>query len=228
MVNSILFISDSHGTDYGVKSYVSLISEKHTKKVKKICYGGMPIDYFIEKVSLLDKSEKVDLTIIQIGNPDVHPRMPHKVLKHLRSKGLKFCRDSLFSIPPTLNLSYLLRFPFFLFRLLLIRFYQEYYNSINEIQSKLAIIIRDLERISKKIIIVPLFKINSFVYGDYHNKNVDMVNSFLSNNYPDYFLTSANLNYEIYKKQFNLDGFHFNDRFHYKLSEELITLMKRV
>ncbi|MCG6184563.1 hypothetical protein H1215_18960 [Anoxybacillus sp. LAT_38] len=226
MANKILFISDSHGTDYGVKSYVSLICENLVdKEVKKICYGGKPIDYFIEKVLSLNRDEKFDFAIIQIGNPDVHPRMPHKILKYFRSKGLTFCRDSLFSIPPSFNLSYILRFPFFLLRLILIRFYREYYNSNKEIQDKLTFLVKNLEEIADKIIILPLLKVNHHLYGEYHNNNVDIINDFLRKSYPDYIFTSKNLGYSVYKKEYNLDGFHFRDNFHIKLSEELIKII---
>jgi hypothetical protein len=227
VVDKILFISDSHGTDYGVKSFVSIICENLVdKKIKKICYGGKPLDYFIEKILSLNRDEKFDFVILQIGNPDVHPRMPHKILKYFRNKGLKFCRDSLFSIPPSFNLSYILRLPFFFFRLILIRFYREYYNSINEIQDKLTFLVEQLEKIADRIIIMPLFKVNHHLYGEYHNKNVEIINDFLRKSYPDYIFLSKNLDYSVYKKYYNLDGFHFRKNFHIKLSEELIKVIK--
>lgn len=216
MRKKVLLVTDSHGTNYGIdNSYTELLLNDGEYCITQVSYGGVPLDFFINEVKGINGN--FDIAIVQVGNPDVHPRMPSKILKFIRNKGIELCRDSLFSVPPKLEFTYFIRFPLFLVRLIFTRFYKEYYNSISDIQHKFKIIVETLESKSQRVIIFPLFKVHPFVYGQTHNKNVEEINNFLNNNYNGEFLKDEIIEFSFYSKFYNFDWFHFNNIYHEKI-----------
>ncbi|MBF7081593.1 SGNH/GDSL hydrolase family protein [Desulfallas sp. Bu1-1] len=167
-----------------------------------------------------------DLCIIQIGNPDIHPRMPINILKYFRKKGLAMFRDSLFSVPPIFGIKYLLRFPFFVIRLIFIRLHQEFYATNNEIIYEFQELIRIIKRSSSELIIMPLFEVNSIIYGKIHNIRAMEINKKILDLYKNIVLNSPLLESKTYRNYYNWDWFHFRQQYHNMLSELLVQAIK--
>jgi hypothetical protein len=142
------------------------------------------------------------------------------MFKFFNKIGLGFIRDSYFSVPPKINLSYLLRLPFFIIRLFATRFIKESYMANSDIKTTLDEILQKIKQDSN-LLILPLFCVNSKVYGKFHNHNCDIINSFLSRKYKEDFLDDKLTDYSVYKKYYNKDCFHFKTNYHDSLSDKI-------
>jgi hypothetical protein len=227
-MKNILIICDSHGTRWGAIGYAWQIKNKlRNINIEILEYGGVGLNKIYEDIKKdIFKLEFYDMIIIGIGNPDIHPRMPKKIINLLKRFGLTFIRDSYFSVPPIINLSYLIRFPFFLLRLILIRFINETYLSNVMVVEYIDKIVNQLQYKTKKIIILPLFEVNELVYTNTHNQNAIEINTILKKKYVNDLFQSKLLDNNEYKKYYNYDGFHFKTIFHEKLSIELVKIIK--
>jgi len=79
---------------------------------------------------------------------------------------------------------------------------------------------------TQRVIILPLWDVNKFVYTDKHNKNAREINTLLKKEYKQDFFESEIFISNEYKKYYNYDSFHFKNTFHEKLSQELIAYLK--
>ena len=227
-MKNFLIICDSHGTKWGAIGYAWQIKKTLNKdRVDILEYGGVSLSKIYKEIQS-DKSmlKNYDVIIIGIGNPDIHPRMPKFFIEFLKKIGLSFVRDSYFSIPPVMIFSYFIRMPFFLFRLLMIRFIDERYLSNQEVLENIQNIVEHLKYKTKKVILLPLWNVNQTVYTRRHNENAKEINSSLKRKFPKEFFESEIFKSDEYKKYYNYDGFHFKNFFHEKLSKELILYLK--
>jgi hypothetical protein len=152
--------------------------------------------------------------------------MPKKIMNLFKIFGLTFIRDSYFSVPPIINLSYIARFPFFLFRLILIRFINETYLSNVMVLQYINKIVNQLQYKAKTIFILPLLEVDELVYTNKHNQNAKEINTGLKKKYGNGLFQNKLLDNYEYKKYYNYDGFHFKNIFHEKLSIELVKIIK--
>lgn len=221
-MKKILFISDSHGANYGASSYSSFLSNKY--KIEKMIFAGKHSDYIKENITI---DKKYDYIFIQVGNPDVHPRMPHLLLKSTR-KLLPFVRDSLFTVPPKFSIMYFIRLPFFFIRIFVTKFiYREFYLKNDVVVNNIKKIYDLCTGKSNKIIILPLFKVSPIFYSKYHNINVEICNEKMRDLFSNIVLENNILNYEYYKKYYNRDLFHFKEKYHIQLSELIINIIEK-
>lgn len=222
----VLIIADSHGADYGVCGYASRMKKKmrQTLDIDILKFGGVPIKKIRSQLCRTTYPQ-YDIVIFQIGNPDVHPRLPQGLLRVMRKIGGAVFRDSLFSVPPVLRWDYPLRLPLFLLRLVVIRFYREYYATDDEILSEFAKIIKKFRDNGAEFFIIPLFQVCPITYGKYHNDRVLRINSLLYSRWGRKVLHCTCLQEAHYRKCYNLDRFHFNDQYHEVLTEQLIKVM---
>ena len=219
-MKKILFISDSHGANYGATSYSSFLSNKY--EIEKMIFAGKHTGYIKENI-IFDK--KYDYIFIQVGNPDVHPRMPHLLLKRMR-KLLPFVRDSLFTVPPRFSIMYIIRFPFFFLRILVTKFvYREFYLKNDIVVNNIKKIYDLCKDKSNKILIFPLFKVSPIFYSKYHNSNVEVCNEKMRDLFSNNMLENEVLNYKYYKNYYNRDLFHFKEKYHIQLSELIINIV---
>jgi hypothetical protein len=227
-MKKILIICDSHGTKWGATGYAWQIkSILNESKVDILEYGGVRLTKIYEDIRNNSATlENYDSVIIGIGNPDIHPRMPKIIMNLFKEIGLKFVRDSYFSVPPTINLSYLVRVPFFLFRLIVIRFKNETYLTNKEVFKSMSHIIDYMQNKVKKVIVLPLWDVNQLVYTNQHNNNAKEINKLLEKEYTSEFFESKIFKSAEYKRYYNYDGFHFKNIFHKKLSNEIIRYLK--
>jgi len=220
-VKKVLILCDSHGTKWGATGYAWRVKDMLTDfDIDILEYGGISLNKIVQDIekSQVDL-ESYDVVIMGVGNPDIHPRMPKRFMNLLKKFRLTFVKDSYFSIPPVVNLSYIARIPFFIFRLVVIRFIHETYL---DQKSFLYWIRRLIQHRTKKIVIIPLLFVNPLVYTDRHNRSAKELNDTLSELYKDSFLRDEFFQYNNYKRYHNCDFFHFNDTFHQKLSNHLV------
>ncbi|OBY92285.1 hypothetical protein A6723_028625 [Pseudomonas sp. AU11447] len=205
----LLITCDSHGTNWGCIGYAELIRKSLEDKnweVTTLAFPGLSLRKAAPSI-IASLETKYDAVIIGLGNPDIHPRIPKKIIASLKKIGIRNIRDSYFSVPPFLSLSYFARLPLFILRLILIRFYKETYLSQNEIKRVLSKIIDVSLKKSKKTIIIPTFKINEKVYGTDHNTRSTDINNYLINNYTEHIVNPQK------KANYNIDFFHFKQNF---------------
>lgn len=220
----MLVICDSHGTKWGALGYAWQLKKKlGTNDVDIIEYGGISIQKipFLLKESI--QNSHYTHIIIGLGNVDVHPRMPLNVMKFCRKIKLFFIREGLFSVPPTLNLYYIIRLPFFILKLIIIRFFKQTYLSNDEIRTAIENIYIDLKDKGEYITILPLFEVNEIIYTNYHNIQSKNINSWLMKNYKNIFFDDQIVEKHFYKNYYNYDFFHFKTEYHNMLSDLLIT-----
>lgn len=215
MKNKLLIICDSHGAGYGTTGFAELITQYlgNDWEVDARMFGGIPVTDILEilKVSPLSY---YDAAIVQTGNPDVHPRMPIRPLRWLRSKGFPFMRDSLFSVPPVFSGRYCMRFPFFLLRLIVMRFHQEFIIDIDTLIARTDDIVNLTKRASQTTIIVPIFEVKASVYTGSHNSRAVTVNKHLLDKFPELIVGDRMCSPEQYQDYYNRDGFHFKREYH--------------
>jgi hypothetical protein len=225
----LLIVCDSHGAGYGTVGFSSMIVDRLGSEgweVDVFTYGGIPVKAIHEKLRQTTLS-RYDIAVIQVGNPDVHPRMPIKPLRFFRSRGLKFMRDSLFSVPPNLCLRYYLRFPFFLLRLLVLRFHKEFLVTLSELERDVTALIDFAASNAGELVIMPVFKVKASVYTPAHNERADVINNKLAAKYPHWFLTDSVLSPDVYEKYYNWDGFHFVKEYHELVCDLLVKVILR-
>jgi len=222
-VTQILVVCDSIGSPWGAKGFAhtlrDLVGEDITVSVH--VYAGVPIQSIL-KTSLSSPQAKYDCVIVHVGNPDVHPRMPRRPLKALRSKGLTFCRDGLFSLPPFFSIQWLLRFPFFLFRVILTRIYREHYASVDEIVQNHIRLTDHLAKTCSRIIVIPLYEVPSIVYGAAHNIRTRAVNASLQHHYETLLFDRPSTSRAVYRRFYNWDAFHLRQPYHELLARDLL------
>ena len=211
----VTIVCDSHGAGYGTTGFAELFAKELSPdwRVVSHAFGGLSVRAIYEKL-LEEEMPDSEVAVIQVGNPDVHPRMPIRPLRVLRSLGMSFCRDSLFSIPPKPSLRYCLRFPFFLVRLFVMRFHQEFLVSNKELREDFDRLIDYVRRHAKRVIVMPVFAVHPRVYTDTHQMRATSINAYLAEKYPDMFVEPRVLRPSTYMKYYNKDGFHFIRRYH--------------
>lgn len=228
MTNKILIICDSHGTKWGAVGYAWQI-KKNLKNVQVdiLEYGGVSIKKILNDSRLESlKVNEYDSIIIGLGNADIHPRMPIFVLNMFKRLGLSFVKDSYFTIPPKIILSYILRLPFFIIRLVLIRYYYESYLTDKEFIIFFNKLVEKYNFDKTKLLILPLLYVNENIYTNKHNISANKINNELKQQYSKYFMDGDILNYEAYRRYYNYDFFHFKDKFHEELSDKIIYKLK--
>ncbi len=218
----LLIICDSHGTDWGCMGYAirlkTLLSENWDTTV--LAYPGKDLKKI--HTSLLDENiQYYDAIVLGVGNPDVHPRMPRKIISLFKAMGISSARDSYFSVPPKINLSYLLRLPFFIFRILVIRLRTETYTSIQDLKKLTTQIIDYLSTKTTRLYILPIFKVCETIYGKSHNINADEINEYLFDTHQSSLINEETISESIYRHYRNFDFFHFNDDFQEKLTKTI-------
>lgn len=218
----VLVVCDSHGSDYGAETYATRIKQslQRTTCVDILSFGGKPISQIHEEVKAVIV-QHYDFCILQVGNPDVHPRMPWRLLKGIRSVGIRFVRDSWFSVPPKWQYRSPVKFPLFILRLCLIRVVPSYYASISDIIHSHIKLYDMLSENCDLVLSFPLFEVNEFVYGSSHNQRARAVNCALSRHYGHKFVTLPILSPKVYKLHFNHDCFHFRDSYHRLLGQSI-------
>lgn len=215
----LLIICDSHGTDWGCTGYASRLKNILPPQwdVTILAYPGISLKK-IHCYLLKEDIKQYDSIVLGIGNPDVHPRIPKSVISKLKNLGVKSARDSYFSVPPVINLSYLIRLPFFIFRLFAIRLKTETYASTDELKELTTQTIQLLINRTSNLYILPLFKVSSLVYGKTHNTNADEINEYIRISHPSYLIEDPCITENSYQKYRNLDFFHFKNEYQIKLS----------
>lgn len=223
-VKKVLIICDSHGASYGCKSYSELLKDSEHYNVDIQTFAGLSTDKVIKEMKL---DNDHDYVIIQVGNPDVHPRMPRKLINKIKKVCPYIARDSLFSVPPQISLMYILRYPFFCIRRLVIKRMKkkEYMLSVDEVKNNLKTILERCSKNCKNIILFPLFEVDEKVYGKEHNTNAKIINDWLKENYEENFIDNKILNSTYYKKFYNKDHFHFTNEYHEELLSILYSIM---
>jgi len=229
-MKKMLIICDSHGTKWGAVGYAWQLKNNFKDfDIDILEFGGISIKKIIEDESLILKiKQNYDIVLVGLGNADVHPRMPKTVIDFLKKIGLSFIRDAYFTIPPVINLSYILRLPFFILRIFLLRYFYESYLNEKEFFNYFNKLITMIETKNNNIVILPLFKVNSNIYTDSHNIATDNINSKLEIFYNNYFFNSLKLEHKDYKKYYNFDGFHFRGKFHQNISTILMNHIKKI
>ncbi|MFS2122309.1 hypothetical protein [Pseudomonas sp. Pseusp97] len=222
----LLIICDSHGTNWGCKGYASLIENALIRDwdTTTIKLPGLRIESAI--LAITDTHESYDLILIGLGNPDIHPRIPRKFILALRALGIKKARDSYFSVPPTICISYILRLPLFLLRLILIRLFPEFYSSPKELKSVFTRIIKELSLKSDRILIIPTFRVDHRLYGQAHNVRSREFNDFLQEAFPTSTIDPNRLTCTSYENHYNKDYFHFKQGYQDILSIAIIKLIE--
>lgn len=224
----ILILCDSHGANYGCKSYSMFLKEYYMGKseVEIITYAGISLLKIVESLEVFGDYDKI---IIQIGNPDISPRMPYKFLQRMKKITNNFIRDSLFSIPPKLGFMYFCRLPLFILRLIVIRMMakKNYYSTDEEFKKRYKKIYNILREHSNEVFIIQLFQCNEKIYGNFHNKRALKLNEWLKNEFG--LKTFIDLeDYEVsYKNYFNYDYFHLKTNYHEYLSKIIIDHFER-
>lgn len=210
----ILIICDSHGSNYGVESYSSKISKEYDTEI--LSFPGLSLSKINNELCI---DRNYNIGVLQLGNPDIHPRMPKRFIDKGKKLSFGIVRDSLFSIPPKLSMSFIIRFPFFLIRLLVIRLMKkkEYYTNEEDFYYIYTCIYKKMIKKCEKVIIIPTFEVNETIYGPWHNRYSKIINTWLVNKFNERVLEFNNFN----NKNFNIDFFHFNDYFHLRLYKEL-------
>jgi hypothetical protein len=206
----ILILGDSHSENYGSQCYVEGLGKLY--EVKRITSPGEPIQKMITKLEGVN-IECYDCCIIQLGNPDVHPRILVKHKEYIRRVFGFRIRENLFALPPRFGMKYLFKvIPAFLKRLYGILF-EDCYNSPDEILEAIQTIIDTVD--CRMVIVMPIFPVRSSIYGSLHNQ---LAREFNSNRhkiacvYPDI---------KIYSEDYQADGFHFNNEIHNRIANEL-------
>lgn len=228
MMNKILIICDSHGTKWGAVGYAWQIKNNLTNvQVDILEYGGVSIKKILNDSRLESlKIDEYESIVIGLGNADIHPRMPKFVINIFKRVGLSFVKDSYFTIPPKVTLSYILRFPFFIVRLMFIRYYYESYLTDKEFLVFFKKLIKNNYLDKNKLLILPLLYVNENIYTSRHNTSAEKINNELKQQYPKYFIDDDVFNYANYKKYYNYDCFHFKDKFHEELSAKIMHKLK--
>lgn len=223
----LLIICDSHGTNWGCKGYANLIEESLSSnwEATTIELPGLSIKKAIPAVTGLQ--DRYDSILIGLGNPDIHPRVPRKIISTLRALGIKKARDSYFSIPPIFCTSYILRLPLFLLRLIFIRIKPDFYSTQSELKSSFTKIINDLSIRSNKIFIIPTFKADHRLYGRSHNLRAIEFNSFLYKNFPASTINLEDITRTRYEDHYNKDLFHFKQEYQDRLSAAITNLIEK-
>ena len=219
---TLLIICDSHGTDWGCVGYAnrlkSLLNDEWDTVT--LAYPGISLKKIYS--SLCDNELKqFDAILLGIGNPDVHPRMPRAVIGLLKRLGFSSARDSYFSVPPNINLSYLLRLPLFLVRILTVRLRIETYTSAPELEQLISKTIELLSTKTKQLHILPIFKVSEHIYGKTHNLNASNLNRYLYNSHHTNLIKDDAISEKHYKNNRNFDFFHFNNSFQEKLAKTI-------
>lgn len=222
MKKRLLIICDSHGAGYGTTGFAESITQYLGKdwEIDARSFGGIAVTGIFEQLQSAQLAN-YEAAIVQIGNPDVHPRMPIRLLRWFRSRGLAFMRDSLFSVPPNYSVRYFMRFPFFLFRLILLRFHQEFVIDIDTLAGGIEDIVNLTKRVSGRTIILPIFAVKSSVYTGSHNARAREINRHLLSRFPDLMTRDQLCSPEQFQNYYNRDGFHFNREYHDLLAESL-------
>lgn len=223
MRRKLLIVCDSHGAGYGTTGFVKRMAEKLDQRweIDRREYGGITVDRIIEKLQD-DGLGNYDLGIIQVGNPDVHPRMPIKPLRFLRSLGMSFMRDSLFSVPPNFSLRYFLRWPLFLIRMVVLRFHQEFIFSEKELTEAMRKLIALVDKKCDRMAVLPIFEVSARLYTDSHRRRARRVNEIIRSEFDQAFYQSAILEPEYMRQYYNHDGFHYVAEYHQILCDDLI------
>lgn len=217
--NQLLIICDSHGIDWGCIGYATLtknyLERNENWEVTIAAYPGISL----KKASTSIKQhleKKYDSIIIGLGNPDIHPRTPKKLVSTLKKIGIRSARDSYFSIPPFICFSYFARMPLFLLRLALIRIFKRTYLSQEEIKSFLTEIIDEANSNTNSTNIIPTLKVNAKIYGKDHNLRSIDINDFLHKKYSTDIINIPG------NDKHNIDFFHYRQEFHTSLSNAII------
>jgi hypothetical protein len=226
-MKKILIVCDSHGMNWGAIGYAWQIQKKLIEhQVDIVECPGLSIKkcarHFMDN---LKERYDYDIVVFGLGNPDVHPRMPLVIMKFLKKITFNFVRDSYFSIPPKLVPSYFLRIPFFVLRLIIIRFVYESYTKPEKFIEHFDLIYQNLFSNNSENIILPVFMVNSILYTKKHNENAVLINEKLLRKYPKKFLSDDILKPTYYNKFYNVDLFHFKNEYHELLSDLIIKKM---
>lgn len=215
---TLLIICDSHGTNWGCTGYAHRLNGRLSDSwnVTTLAYPGISLKKIYALLCSNDISN-YDAIVLGVGNPDVHPRMPRKIINTLKQIGISSARDSYFSVPPIINLSYIARSPLFLIRLLITRFHLETYTTTPELKSLITKTLELLATKTSSIHILPIFKVSERVYGKSHNLNANEINNYLNTTYTPLLINDLSISENVYQHCRNLDFFHFNDEFQDKI-----------
>lgn len=214
----LLIICDSHGTNWGCNGYADQLKNRLATQwdITTLAYPGISINKIYDFLRA-ENVDNFDAIVLGVGNPDVHPRIPRTIIIKLKSIGISSARDSYFSVPPQINASYIARLPLFLFRLIAIRFKTETYTSTPELTLAISSTLKLLAPRTKKVYILPIFKVNSRIYGHTHNTNADIINNYIKTKHATHLIEDPDISENVYKKFRNYDFFHFKDEFQAKI-----------
>lgn len=226
----VLIVCDSVGADwprYRIYGYANLLAKEleGSASVEVRTYGGIPITGIIDDLKIL-RDQRFDVALLHVGNPDIHPRLPHRPLKALRSLGLRFCRERIFAIPPRLGIEWLLRAPLFLTRLAIIRVRRDFYSTVDETVKNHIALTEMLRSVASRVVVIPLFEVSSRVYGPAHNHRANEINARLATEYRDDFLIAAVVTSEVYSRFYEADAFHFKRPYHKLLVDHLCKVIQ--
>lgn len=218
----LLIICDSHGTNWGCIGYASKLNKRLEAQwdVTVLAYPGMSLKKIYRSL-LEEQLGEYEAIVLGVGNPDVHPRIPRAITQTLKKIGIRSVRDSYFSVPPRINLSYIARLPFFIFRLIAIRLKTETYTSSIELKSLASETLKFLSNRTENLYILPLFKVNPYIYGKHHNINTDIINNHLRSKHKKNLIEDPRISENVYSSFRNYDFFHFRDGFQIKICEAI-------
>lgn len=231
MKKKVLLICDSHGTDWGAKGYANQLKSILSKGIQLdiLTFAGVSLKKIEKEIFVFLKDEDFyNHIFIGLGNVDVHPRMPITLMRKCRDIGLKVCREGLFTLPPKLSFSYLLRFPFFLHKRLLLFFFKESYATDIEIKKSIKNIITKMNmENTSNIHMLPLLEVKRVFYGNWHNLRVREINRWLKSDFGNILIKNNIFSIDNYKQQFNDDGFHFKDIFHEQIAKCILSIVNK-
>lgn len=207
----ILILGDSHSTNYGTRSYIEELNDQY--EIIVLTAAGLPIQSMFYKLEQESITACFDFCIVQLGNPDVHPRF---LLKHKRTFKRFFginIRESFFSLPPRFGVKYIFKIIPAIIKKIYISLYSESYNSPDEIIKIIADIVSMINY--KKLIVMPVFPVQPFIYGSLHNILAEEFNV------KRHSLNGVCVNFQTEDLDYQADGFHFTYKMHRRIANEL-------
>lgn len=204
-----IVICDSHGSGYGGQAFFDSSEDCYIFK-----YGGFSIVKIYE--DLKNHKLSCEKLIIQIGNPDVHPRLPIKLISLFGKLHPSLGKQHLYSLTPKLSYKSFINIPLFLLRRLITIFWVESYSTPQEIILNISRIAELIEH--KDLFVFQIFQVNRLVYGRYHNTLADETNQLLNSLFRIVDLKGINF-------KFSLDYFHFNTKTSTQIKKQMLKLI---
>ncbi len=221
---AVLLVCDSVGSEWGASGYAKTLARKmasHGVIVDVRSYGGVPIAKVRPRLFEQDLG-RYDVIVVHLGNPDVHPRMPRRPLQVARKAGFSFCRDGLFFVPPSFGPAWVIRLPFFLLRLAIVRNHGEYYATVEEIIEEHVKLVAQLSHHAPVVLTIPIFEVSAGVFGPAHNDRARRVCHGLRAEYGVNLVTGPIVDPETYGPFRNCDWFHLKQPYHELLADYLM------